>query len=160
MDFSMDFFPFPAEPEGEVLLAIGKEKNLLGAFSFFPFASNTGRSLDLMLKIKNSPNGLVEAALAEAINKFKAEKVGQVSLGLANKIEQQPGNTTPLAQRGLKLFYKFSQLFYRSYDSLAFFKAKFHPEWQPRYLAYGSDADLPKVALAVTQVHVKKKLFS
>jgi lysyl-tRNA synthetase class 2 len=36
-------------------------------------------------------------------------------------------------------------------ESLYRFNAKFHPEWQPRFLVYPSARDLPRVALAALE---------
>ncbi len=158
MTFSMDFFPFPPDKEGLILTAQDENNNLVGCFSFFPFNQGRGRTLDLMLRSQNAPSGLVDTCLTEALLKFKSEGLTQASLGLATaSISENYISDSPMAQKALDFIYKNINSFY-NYQSLAAFKIKFNPSWQPRYLAYQSDADLPKIALALAQVHTGEEI--
>ena len=155
MTFSLNFFPFPELIEGRLLLAKTNTGELVGIFSFFPFLNGQGMALDLMIRGPQSPNGIVEASFAVALEKFKIQNFKYVSLGLATLTENSPTSQQPLAQHALDFMYKRFNQFYK-YTTLTRFKKKFTPVWQPRYLAYSSDAELPKIAYAITSVHFNR----
>jgi phosphatidylglycerol lysyltransferase len=159
MSFSMDFFPFPPEPEGRVLTVFDRDRKLLGAFSFLPYAQGRGLVLDLMLRDSRAPNGLIEGSLAEAIEKAGSLGKAEVSLGLAAASYSQTPASLPLAQKAVDFLYQNVNFFY-NYQSLAKFKAKFRPQWQPRYLVYGGETELPKTVLALARAQMPHALIN
>lgn len=154
MTFSLGFFPFPPEPEARVLTAFDSSQNLLGVFSFFPFGGKLGMNLDLMIRSQSAPNGLVEACLAEAATFFKSEGKKMLSIGLATSFYT---NTDQMkmtaAQKAVNFLYQNFNRFY-PYQTLASFKEKFQPAWQPRFLVYKNEAELPKITLGLVRVHL------
>ncbi|HSP56500.1 MAG TPA: phosphatidylglycerol lysyltransferase domain-containing protein, partial [Dehalococcoidia bacterium] len=56
---------------------------------------------------------------------------------------------SPAAQ-ATRLLYEWGSVFFR-YKGLRHFKEKFHPVWEPRYLVYRSDLNLPALAIAIAR---------
>jgi len=54
------------------------------------------------------------------------------------------------AERALRLIYERGGRAF-NFGGLRSFKAKWHPRWEPRYLGYRREADLPRIALAVAR---------
>lgn len=152
--YSLGFFPFPTIPEGLILLVKNQAGSCLAALSFFPYASLSGYCLDLMLRADSAPSGVMESALVEAINHFKTIGVFEFNLGMAplSNIEFMGGNKFTSSIRNLLMsqFNKFYQ-----YKSLALFKGKFNPIWQPKYIYLKSGSTLPSVLLALAAAHRK-----
>ena len=61
---------------------------------------------------------------------------------------QRPESDIPGLQRILGYVYENSRKFY-NFKGLHFFKEKYHPQWQPRYVVYPSNAALPGVFMAL-----------
>ncbi len=152
MGFSTHYYPFPPLDDGW-LLAGSTDGKIVAAFSYYPYDLGTAMALDLMLKSPLAPSGTVEAAFCESIEYFKNRDCRQVSLGLATRETESPHTDSQLAQKAVDFLYKnFNQLYH--YQSLAAFKAKFHPVWQPRFLIYPGETELPKIAVALAQAHM------
>ncbi|HLY35610.1 MAG TPA: phosphatidylglycerol lysyltransferase domain-containing protein [Candidatus Limnocylindria bacterium] len=111
-----------------------------------------GWVLDLIRRAPDGVPGAVEGCLVRAIEGFKQEDGAILSLGLAPLAGLTTSEGSPV-ERGLAVC---ARLMRRSYDvsGLAFFKAKFDPRWEERYLAVPRRIDLPAVLLALLRLHV------
>lgn len=74
------------------------------------------------------------------------------NLGLSplSGVGEQPDD--PAVARLLQLVYEYGNRFY-SFRGLHEYKAKFNPEWQPRYLVYGGASELPAAFAAVIRAN-------
>lgn len=152
--FSLNFYPPPVEEQAWILTAYSPSHKLLVAHTFFPYDSGRGMALDIMIKDKKAPNGISEASIAEAVRRFKEEKIEKVSLGtapLASVEEEDKG----LIEKGRGLvFNRFNALY--NYKFLFDFKNQFKPQWEHRYLAYEKNSDISKIVIALVAVHIKR----
>jgi phosphatidylglycerol lysyltransferase len=161
LTFSLDFYPLPVENNAYVLTVYSPTQTLWGAFTFFPYNNTSGMVLDTMLRSKDAPNGMVEAAFAESVQYLKGKGVREVSLGgapLANS--EEISQKSMLDQATKRVFENFNQIY--GFRSLFTFKKKFSPEWKPMYLVYENTNTLPLTILALLQVHIHdslKKVF-
>lgn len=146
MTFSMEYYPLPTVDEVQVLVVKNASGGLWGVLSFLPYGEGSGMTLDFMLRAPGSHNGMMEAAIVEAIKHFRALGIHNLSLGLA----PLAGNKSFLA-----LFNHFNHFY--QFKSLYKFKNKFSPRWEPKYLVVGKKLTLGSAALAVISVHFKKK---
>lgn len=141
MGFFANFYPLPKDQEVEVLFMSDINKKIVGFLSFLP----SGREkmvLDLMLRDKNAPNGIIEAGMANAVEHFRAGGKSKLSLGLT----PFAGNTiVPAVLDKFKRIYR--------YKSLVKFKSKFNPIGEARYLVYPGVADVPKILVALLKLH-------
>ncbi len=145
LGFSLNYYPFPSEACAQALTVYSSENKLIGAFSFLPYKKQKGMVLESMLRSHDAPNGMSEGALAEAILHFKEGGYDEVSLGVA----PLSGTT-----KAIKFVFDHFNRFY-NYRSLFAFKAKFNPAWRSKYLTFKKSGDLPKITLALIQVHLR-----
>jgi phosphatidylglycerol lysyltransferase len=108
--------------------------------------------LDVIRRLPGSVPGAVEACLAAAIEGLGADGVTELSLGLAPLHGLDTGEG-PGAQRLLALGAKLIRPMY-DYPGLAFFKGKFDPLWEPRYLVVPSRGDFLTASIALLLLHL------
>jgi lysyl-tRNA synthetase class 2 len=117
------------------------------------FLSHRGKlSLDTMRRVGETPNGLNEALVCEALAVARDRGVPEVSLnyaGLAHVVRRDPeGNRLTRAIRR-RVLSRLSRRF--QMERLVHFNDKFGPEWRPRYLVYESRRGLPGAVYRVLQ---------
>jgi lysyl-tRNA synthetase class 2 len=103
-------------------------------------------SLSLMRRDRQTPNGLTEYMVAQALADLRERQIEEVSLNFAAfaRILYAPRNP---AQRLLKHALGWADAFFQI-ERLYRFNAKFFPRWEPRYLMYEGALSLPRIALA------------
>jgi phosphatidylglycerol lysyltransferase len=155
MGFTMGRFSLEALEETSVFISIIGDR-IIAFCSWLPYMDNQARVLDLMRKRKDAPAGTMDFLLVHSLLAFQAEGVQEASLAnspLANVAE--PHGTL---ERGISLLFENMNSFY-GYKNLFFFKKKFAPRWQGRYLIYPKGTDLPRVAYALTGLHTSTGLL-
>lgn len=104
-------------------------------------------TLDLMRRLPDASNGIVEYLVANTVRDLDEEGVRRLSLNFAafSRLlddDVQHSRVDRLLRRVVDVLNPYYQI-----RSLREFNEKFQPEWQPRSLIYADPADLPKVAL-------------
>ncbi|MGH3428545.1 MAG: bifunctional lysylphosphatidylglycerol flippase/synthetase MprF, partial [Terriglobales bacterium] len=138
---------FDAEQLRETtILAVVDAQDRIQAFAnILPAYRSMEGTFDLMRRTPSSANGVMEFLFVALIERFRAEGRRGMNLGLAPFSGEGdptvPGRVTSL------IYERAGGMF--NFVGLRAFKEKWSPRWEPRYLAYASDADLPKVAVAV-----------
>jgi lysyl-tRNA synthetase class 2 len=104
-------------------------------------------SLAAMRRDRETPNGLMEFLVVQAIELLRAEGVEELSLNFAAfaRFMHRPRNP---AERFVGRLARLANPYFQI-ESLYRFNAKFHPRWEPRYLVYERARRLPRVGLAV-----------
>jgi phosphatidylglycerol lysyltransferase len=136
--------------------------------TFVPlFGDGGGYALDMLRHNPLLPRGSMLFLLASALQQFRAEGHATAALGLAplNTLTKcsPPGDAgeglryepedTPLPLRALRgLLWQRSRRRY-NFRGLAFFKRRFRPRWEPRYLVYPRLISLPRTLRALCHVH-------
>ena len=104
-------------------------------------------SLSFMRRDRDTPNGLTEFLIVEAIERLRARGVAEVSLNFAAfarllREPQRPRSSgrsaacSPLGDTWFQI------------ERLYRFNAKFFPRWEPRYLLYERRLGLPRAGIA------------
>ena len=106
-----------------------------------------GYTLDLMRRVPEAANGIVEYLVARTVQELDDRGVRRLSLNFAafSRLlddDVQHTRVDRLLRRVVDVLNPYYQI-----RSLREFNEKFQPEWQPRSLVYADPADLPKVAL-------------
>ena len=125
----------------------GRPGGRIEAFcTWLPYADGAGLTLNLLRRRRDARAGAREVLLARALAQIAAAGVREASLGLVPLAAEARADAGPfgLADR-LGAIYRYDDLFALK-DALA-------PRWEPRHLVYEGDADLPRVAVAVVDVH-------
>jgi lysyl-tRNA synthetase class 2 len=129
-----------------VLLARDANAQVRGFLHFVPTYGRAAVSLSLMRREPQTPNGLTEFMVAEAIAALRRQGIKEVSLNFAafaRFIHSPNGRGQRLFRRGLGWADAVFQI-----ERLYRFTAKFFPRWEPRYLMYEGALGLARVALA------------
>lgn len=104
-----------------------------------------------MLRYRQEPKAVADFLCISLIEHFRELGLQGMSLGLApfSGIEREQGNSP--AAVAMRIIYRYGGFLLR-YQGLRAFKAKFQPAWEPRYLIYSSETQLPGLAVATMQV--------
>ncbi len=117
-----------------------------GFLHFVPCYGRAAMSLSFMRRDRDTPNGLTEYMVAEAIAMLRERGVAEISLNFATfaRILHSPAN---LRDRALARLVALANPYFQI-ESLYRFNAKFAPRWESRYLVYEGTLGLPRVGLA------------
>jgi lysyl-tRNA synthetase class 2 len=121
-----------------------------GFIHFVPAYGRRAISLSMMRRDRDTPNGLMEFLVVRSIELLRDSGVEEVSLNFAAfaRFMHRPRNPAErLIGRLARLANPYFQI-----ESLYRFNAKFHPRWEPRYLAFERARRLPRVGLAAMWV--------
>jgi lysylphosphatidylglycerol synthetase-like protein (DUF2156 family)/UDP-2,3-diacylglucosamine pyrophosphatase LpxH len=127
-----------------------------GAFcQFVPAADVGGWSLDVMRRLPDVPNGLMDFLLISTMRHLAGQGATGMGLNFATMRSVLDPGALPADGRswvaGLerRVLHSLSQTF--QIESLWQFNAKYDPRWRPRYLVYEHPAHLPEIAAAVAR---------
>ena len=120
--------------------------------SFRSTGSDGGFVLDLIRRVPGGIPGAVEYCLAEAAERFRDEGAATLSLGLA-PLSGLDASGDRLEERALAATARLVRPFY-DVEGLAFFKDKFAPRWEMRYVAVPSRLHLLGLGVALLRLHV------
>ena len=110
------------------------------------YQSNQG-NFDLMRRRPDAPDGVMDYLFVYLIGWFRARGFEGMSLGFAPLANIEGSG---VVARALRLFYAYGSRAF-NFRGLRVFKEKWHPRWEPRYLVYRSELQLPQLALAVAR---------
>jgi lysyl-tRNA synthetase class 2 len=146
--FSMALDALRRDDQHDTLFLLARDEagKIRGFLHFAPSFGRAAVSLSLMRREPDTPNGLTEFMVVEAIDALRARGIEEISLNFAAfaRFLHSPRSWTErvagsIARRADALF---------QIESLYRFNAKFFPRWEPRYGMYETLARLPRVALA------------
>jgi lysyl-tRNA synthetase class 2 len=139
----------PARDPSSLVVTAALGSTLHALLVLVPWGSD-GVSLDLMRRSVDAGNGVTELMIVTLMARLDELGLDRVSLNFAvfrDAIERAEAADARVWVRvwgrTLKGMSRWSQV-----DSLYRFNAKFHPDWQPRFLVYRSASGLPRVALS------------
>jgi lysyl-tRNA synthetase class 2 len=140
-----------ADPDCVVVTA-ERDGVLRGLLHFVPWGAD-GISLDLMRRDRDADNGLNEYMIAAVAQAGPGLGLTRMSLNFAvfrDALERGErigaGPVLRLWRRVLLIASRWWQI-----DTLFRFNAKFHPQWQPRFVSFPSMRDLPRIAFAALE---------
>ena len=110
------------------------------------YGSDIG-NFDLMRRRPDAPNGAMDALFVALIHHFRDAGLTGMTLGLVPFVN---ADNDTLPGRAVRLLYERGEAAFNS-QGLFHFKDKWGPGWEPRYLAYQRDVDLPLIAAAVAR---------
>jgi phosphatidylglycerol lysyltransferase len=137
-------------------MAIAVAVDSAGSPMAFATFRSTGRDggmvLDLMRRLPGGIPGALEACIADAAAGMRDDGIATLSLGLA----PLSGLDRPDATAEERALATAARLVRPWYDvrGLEFFKSKFDPRWEPRYVAVRHRADLVGLSIALLRLHL------
>jgi phosphatidylglycerol lysyltransferase len=146
--FSLGFFA----PEYVLRFPVAavEEAGRVTAFAtVWPGPDGTELSVDLMRYRPDAPRNVMEALLLNLMLWGKAEGYRRFNLGMAPLSGLEVSAIAPAWTRlGNWLFQRGEALY--NFQGLRAYKEKFHPAWEPRYLAYPGGLALPRITADVS----------
>jgi phosphatidylglycerol lysyltransferase len=177
--FSMGRFPADWSPELVTAVALGLGDEPQAFVTWTPTYVPQGWALDVMRRPANAQPGAMESLLAASIAWAREQGCARVSLGLVPLAGLGGGADCRIAaseaptcdarrgarpllptfpvrhlERGVErgaCYLHRRGLLLSSYHSLYFFKDKFQPTWEPRYLALSEVSALPQALTALSK---------
>ena len=111
--------------------------------------ANIEGTLDLMRKIPDAPNGVMDFIFVNMFEYFKEKGYQTVNLGLAPLSGFKKGNT--LRERATYYVVEYLKKNSR-FMGLHAYKEKFDPLWSDRYLVYKNTSDLLKLPMILSKI--------
>lgn len=156
MGFTLGSVEEAMDPAVRVALAVDPAGNVHGVLSWLPvYASGgdvAGWTLDIMRRRTDGFGPVVEYLIASSAVAFKDEGAQFISLSGAPLARTDESDAEPLDKlldtlgAALEPYYGFR--------SLHTFKKKFNPRYEPVYLAFRDESDLPRIGVAVSRAYL------
>lgn len=128
-------------------VAVLKKEGRIYAFAnLLETASKSQVAIDLMRFLPTAPNGTMELLFTRMLLHFKAAGYKSFSLGMAPLSGLSDNPVAPLWHMLGRAAYDHGEKFY-NFHGLRAFKAKFDPDWRPRYMVVAGGLN-PLLALA------------
>jgi phosphatidylglycerol lysyltransferase len=145
------------DPDVRVGLAVDADGSVHGVTSWLPVhgpdGSIDGWTLDMMRRRPDGFRPVIEFLIASAVTAFQARGARFVSLSGAPLAHSPEPLHNPAVVRLLDTLGAAMEPLY-GFRSLHTYKAKFSPRYEPMYLAYRDEGDLPRIGIAMTRAYL------
>ncbi len=138
------------------IFILEKNETILAFSTVFKTKNNYLGGLDLIRYSDNAPKNTMEFLILNSIFWFQKEGYEKFSLGMAPLSDSLNIETYSLWKNLEKLVYEHGNYFYH-FKGLRFFKEKFKPTWESRYLIYRDNLTLPLVLKNIFSLISNKK---
>jgi len=148
--FSLGFFDEDYLRRTDVAVIKNGSGHIKAFANLWQTASHQELSIDLMRYDPDSPKGIMDFLFAELLLWGKAENYHWFSLGMAPLAGLERRPLAPLWHKIGATIFDMGDQFY-NFEGLYEYKAKFLPQWQPRYLAAPAGLAMPRTLMAITR---------
>jgi phosphatidylglycerol lysyltransferase len=146
--FSLGFFT-PEYVRRFPVAVIEEEGRVMAFATVWPGADREELSVDLMRFRDEAPRSVMEVLLLKLIAWGKEEGFRRFNLGMAPLSGLELSAVAPVWTRVGHFLYEQGEAFY-NFQGLRSYKEKFHPVWEPRYLAYPGGLALARIMADVS----------
>jgi phosphatidylglycerol lysyltransferase len=148
--FMLGYFEEELLQQCEIMVARDTGGRAVGFANIIPSYRSAEGNFD-MLRYGGEPKDVADFIYVSLIRYFQEQGFTGMNLGLApfSGLEQSSGRTP--AAIAMRLLYRHGTFLLR-YRGLREYKEKFASVWEPRYLIYQDDAQLPGIAIATMRV--------
>jgi len=155
--FTLGYFDQAMLQECDILAVRASDGTIVAFANIIPSYRLPQGNFD-MLRYGPEPKRVADFLYVSLINYFRERGYSGMNIGLAPFSGLQREGLMSPAERAMDLLYRRGSFLFR-YRGLREFKEKFLPVWEPRYLVYSSEMQLPGIALAVARAgELKRKL--
>jgi len=139
-----------SQPHCMIFVARDADGEPVGFQRYVPCGGERALSLDVMRRLRDSPNGVNEYLIVQAIQWAAAQSMEEVSLNFAafRALLEEDADLESFQTVEAWFVRRLEGHFGIQMDSLRRFNAKFRPRWVPRHLVYRKPVDLPAVGVA------------
>lgn len=149
--FSLGFFSEDYICRTEVAVVYDLSGRMMAFANLWKNIHKEELSIDLMRYDPQSPSGIMEFLFVELMLWGKAENYQWFSLGMAPLAGLERHPLAPLWHKIGTAIFDLGEEFY-NFEGLYEYKAKFEPEWQPRYLAVPAGVFAPFILMTITRL--------
>ena len=146
--FSVGFFS-PAYLSRFEQAIVRKEGQLLAFANIWTAPNKQELSVDLMRHVPDAPRGLMDFLFVNLMLWGKAQGYDRFNLGMTPLAGLESHTLAPAWNKACNFLFRHGEQFY-GFEGLRAYKAKFHPQWHPRYLACPGGLALPLILKDVT----------
>lgn len=141
--FSLGYFSEDYLLRTDMALVI-HEGRIVGFANLLASEPRTELSIDLMRYQPDAPPGIMDYLFCQLMMWGREQGYQTFNLGMAplSGLDNKP--LAPRWNRFASFLFQHGEHFY-NFQGLRSYKEKYHPQWEPRYLAYNSAAPLPMV---------------
>ncbi|MGN6325340.1 bifunctional lysylphosphatidylglycerol flippase/synthetase MprF [Pseudolysinimonas sp.] len=143
------------DPDVEVGLVVDEEDRILAVTSWLPVRRDgalVGRTLDVMRRRRDAPNGTMEFLIADAVARAREAGLELVSLSGSPLARSETTTPGPLDRVLGSLGGALEPVY--GFRSLMRFKAKFKPALRPMYLVVRDPLALPTIGVAIARAYL------
>lgn len=149
--FSLGFFKADYLLRTDVAVIKDPDGHIKAFANMWQTAGREELSIDLMRYAPDSPNGIMDFLFAELMLWGKAEHYQWFCLGMAPLAGLEHRRLSPLWHKIGAIIFEMGDQFY-NFEGLYEYKAKFAPQWQPRYLAAPAGLSVPFILMQITRL--------
>ena len=153
MGFNLGVFSVSELADKRTMIAATPDGTIWGFLTWLPYRAGRALVLDAMRRRPNAPASLMDLLIAKSALRFKEEGIERLSLATAPLANVDEAAVSAY-DKGVRLIFEHFSTVY-GYRSLFFFKKKFNPAWESRYLVFPRPDLLPRIAYALTAVHIE-----
>ncbi|QWF84654.1 bifunctional lysylphosphatidylglycerol flippase/synthetase MprF [Amycolatopsis sp. CA-230715] len=157
MGFTLGGVEEALDPRTRVGLAIDEDGEVHGVTSWMPVHTGDGKiegwTLDVMRRRGDGFRPVMEFLIASSCLAFQTEGARFVSLSGAPLAKSHREERTPAVEQVMDSLGAMLEPYY-GFRSLHAFKAKFMPRYEPLYLAFRDEADLPRIGIALGKAYL------
>lgn len=157
MGFTLGGTEESLDSEVRVALALDTEGSIHGVLSWLPVYAGDGRirgwTLDVMRRRNDGFGPVIEYLIGCSALAFKKEGAEFASLSGAPLTRSDAGAELEQVDKVLDSLGKAIEPYY-GFRSLHNFKKKFNPRYEPVYIAYRDEGDLPRIGLAIGRCYL------
>jgi phosphatidylglycerol lysyltransferase len=146
--FSLGFFDEAYVARFPVAI-VERGSEILAFANIWSGAGRSELSLDLMRHRSDAPPGIMESLIVHLILWGQQHGYRYFVLGMAPLSGVEASRVAPMWNRLGAFIYEYGEAIY-NFQGLRAFKAKFHPDWEPHYLAYPGGLRLPRIMADVS----------
>jgi phosphatidylglycerol lysyltransferase len=159
LGFNLGVFSVEDLADKRVVLAVRQTGRVEAFLTWLPYRAGHALVLDAMRRRSDAPTAVTEFLIARSALIFKGEGLEAISLATAPLANLSETGAASPYDKGVKLIFEHFSSFY-AYKSLLFYKKKFNPVWEGRYLVFSRPDLLPRIAYALVEVHTPGGILS
>lgn len=123
---------------------VRRQDKLIAFANLLPGGGKEELSVDLMRFLPDAPHGVMDYLFVEIMLWGRKEGYKWFALGMAPLAGLEDRALAPLWNRLGAFVFRYGEHFY-NFQGLRFYKDKFNPVWEPKYLAVPGGLALPKI---------------
>jgi phosphatidylglycerol lysyltransferase len=159
MGFNLGIFNVEELADKRTIVALDGRGTVWAFLTWLPYRGGRALVLDAMRRRGDAPASVMELLIAKSVELFKPQGLETLSLATAPLANVDETGAQSPYDKGVKLIFDHFSAIY-GYGSLFFFKKKFDPAWEARYLVFPRPDQLPRVTYALVAVHTGEGLVA